>query len=384
MEKLQQALSSGQNTADSGISEEELEVLLALGDSLFAACQANDYPAARSLIESGAPVWYEDPEKECSVLHAAAEQENEELVEYLIEKGAIWNAVDGLGNTAADIALSLNNEACYRIIRDAGIRSEFLLSVLKSRSQDLASVFLKAEDSTAAGSSETYLASQLRYTADENGQEICLVETSPGEEVGVMMGWEKPIMGETVRLLCDGHENYNQGISVLNIGFGLGIIDTLFQSLSVPPQRHVICEAHPDVLSRMREKGWYDKPGVVVLEGKWQSFVDNEELYKDGGFDVVYTDTFSEDYSDLRQFFEQVPNLLKGPGSRFSFFNGLGATNPTFYDVYTNLAELHLSDIGLKTSWSDVDVHAGAEHRWGKTRDYFSLPLYRLPICEMD
>jgi hypothetical protein len=31
--------------------------------------------------------------------------------------------VDTLGNTAADVALSLNNEDCYLIIRDAGIRS---------------------------------------------------------------------------------------------------------------------------------------------------------------------------------------------------------------------------------------------------------------------
>ena len=30
---------------------------------------------------------------------------------------------DYLGNTAADIALSLNNEAIYRRVRDAGLRS---------------------------------------------------------------------------------------------------------------------------------------------------------------------------------------------------------------------------------------------------------------------
>ena len=31
--------------------------------------------------------------------------------------------VDNLHNTAGDIALSMNNEKCYRVIRDAGIRS---------------------------------------------------------------------------------------------------------------------------------------------------------------------------------------------------------------------------------------------------------------------
>lgn len=33
------------------------------------------------------------------------------------------NVADYLGNTAADIALSLNNEPIYRRVRDAGLRS---------------------------------------------------------------------------------------------------------------------------------------------------------------------------------------------------------------------------------------------------------------------
>jgi protein arginine N-methyltransferase 2 len=46
-----------------------------------------------------------------------------------------------------------------------------------------------------------------------------------------------------------------------------------------------------------------------------------------GGFDIIYTDTFSEDYQILGQFFERLPNLLSDGDSRFSFFNGLGATS---------------------------------------------------------
>ena len=45
----------------------------------------------------------------------------------------------------------------------------------------------------------------------------------------------------------------------------------------------------------MRERGWYDKKGVVVLEGKWQDFV-GTKLLEDMNFDAVYTDTFSEEY----------------------------------------------------------------------------------------
>jgi len=122
---------------------------------------------------------------------------------------------------------------------------------------------------------------------------------------------------------------------------------------------------------------------VVVLEGKWQDFIEDDKLLSHGGFDIVYTDTFSEEYSDLYQFFEHVPNLLRNPSARFSWFNGLGATNATFYDVYSRLAELHLDDMGLSVDWSDVEVHGEDDKIWSGSRKYFSLPFYRLPLCKM-
>ena len=125
-------------------------------------------------------------------------------------------------------------------------------------------------------------------------------------------------MQKTVHKLCADHPNSADGLKVLNVGFGLGIvrtatvcsrvstltayhhflqIDSLFQSLSTKPSLHVIIEPHPDVLNFMRDQGWYEKEGVKVLEGKWQDFVESDELLSIGGFDVIYTDTFSEDYS---------------------------------------------------------------------------------------
>lgn len=152
----------------------------------------------------------------------------------------------------------------------------------------------------------------------------------------------------------------------------------------------------------MKDNGWYQKKGVKILEGKWQDFVDNAELLETGGFDVIYTDTFSEDYSDLRKFFEHLPDLLADGNSRFSFFNGLGATSKSshtftrhtyssssssdalFYDVYTRISELHLDGVGFDVAWGDVDIgFEDKEGRWGQSREYFSLPLYRLPIGKM-
>jgi len=123
-------------------------------------------------------------------------------------------------------------------------------------------------------------------------------------------------------------------------------IDSFFQELPTVPALHVIIEAHPDVLEHMRSQGWYSKPNVKILEGKWQDYVDSPELLGVGGFDVIYTDTFSEEYQgsvihsrnhnqrrlntvilELHQFFKRLPDLVDGPESRFSFFNGLGATS---------------------------------------------------------
>jgi len=120
-------------------------------------------------------------------------------------------------------------------------------------------------------------------------------------------------------------------------------IDSYFQGISTTPSLHVIIEPHPDVLESMRNAGWFEKPGVKVLQGKWQDFVGTDQMAEFGGFDVIYTDTFSEDYngwkpshhhlictecpSELYKFFKCVPKLLAGPQARFSFFNGLGATS---------------------------------------------------------
>jgi len=118
------------------------------GTRLLDAIQARDTPQTLALLKQGAPIWFQEQETGWSALHFAAHYEDIELVEILIERGAIWNAsqfitfstslhllrsslppdpvpniADYLGNTPADIALSLNNEAIYQRVRDAGLRS---------------------------------------------------------------------------------------------------------------------------------------------------------------------------------------------------------------------------------------------------------------------
>lgn len=142
-------------------------------------------------------------------------------------------SVDNLQNTAGDIALSFNDAETHAAIRDAGIRSELLLSLLSSReiSENPSTLILKGEDSTAAGSTDAFLSSKLRFTKDEHDQDICMVQVGD-EEIGVMMGWERDIMKNTVQKLCQNHDN-TQGLKVLNVGFGLGIIPSSNLSLLV-------------------------------------------------------------------------------------------------------------------------------------------------------
>jgi len=58
----------------------------------------------------------------------------------------------------------------------------------------------------------------------------------------------------------------------------------------------------------MKDLGWSQKPGVRILEGKWQEFVDSDELLRFGGFDVIYTDTFSENYTGVLEFVSSSPD----------------------------------------------------------------------------
>ncbi|KAL2259415.1 hypothetical protein VTK26DRAFT_6919 [Humicola hyalothermophila] len=238
------------------------------------------------------------------------------------------------------------------------------------------------EDADVNVNSEAYLRSRLTYSdgklVDEDGN-------------GVMMAWETDIMRQSVDALLPGKE---PGKRILNIGFGMGIIDTMFAETK--PSKHHIIEAHPGVLEHIASpsskfgKSWEDggpEPGAFkVYQGKWQEVC--KQLLQEGQiYDAIYFDTFGEDYSQLRMFFTDfIPALLDSDGI-FGFFNGLGADRLICYDVYTKVAELHLADAGLDVEWKVIDVdmsklaEAGKDEWEGVKRRYWTLDKYRLPVC---
>jgi protein arginine N-methyltransferase 2 len=73
-------------------ADADIETASLLGEQLITSILANEPIAAvKSLIDNGAPLWYQN-EEGISCLHAAAYCQNAGLVKYLIEKGAVWNA----------------------------------------------------------------------------------------------------------------------------------------------------------------------------------------------------------------------------------------------------------------------------------------------------
>ncbi|KAK8844678.1 arginine N-methyltransferase 2 [Kwoniella newhampshirensis] len=373
---------------------------LNLAHKLLAASQSAPPSILLRLLKQGAPAWYQDAELGWSCLHYAAERREPETLRVLLEGGAVWNAVDKWGRTAGEICLSLGDEEGWAIIRNEGIRSEMLHHALagpSSPSSDSSTnIKLRAEDNTSAGDNLIFLKSKLTWDVGDDGKERVL----DADGNGVMMGWEEPLMAEHVRLMIADHPNAQpgaEGMSILNVGYGLGIVDRLFQTPQSPddpqPAHHTIIEAHPQVLEYIREKGVHLLPNVQILEGRWQDWLLDPEKIGEvlsgtpggTGYDAIFVDTFAEGYEDLKAFFEVIPDILDAENGVFSFWNGLGATNATIYSVSSALAELHLEDVGLEVEWHDVLIPESLrEEVWkGVRRRYWELPGYRLPIGKM-
>ncbi|CAD6931323.1 unnamed protein product [Tilletia controversa] len=171
---------------------------------------------------------------------------------FLLQRGAIWNAVDPRGITAAQLAWSLNYVECYQLLFEEGVRHSMLMNMLAGDDDEAeddaedevdaesGAITLRPEGNELANSNAKFLQSRLIFVTDEDGKERVL----DGDSNLVMAAWESDIMDRTAHLLCT---DLAPSFSVLNIGFGLGIVDTYFQSYR--PGRHVIVEPHPDALA---------------------------------------------------------------------------------------------------------------------------------------
>lgn len=403
---------------------------------ILTAAWSHDLAAIKKLTDAPGKASLQDPLTGETPLHAAiracgppSEDDTPEdleaahkVVYELLLWGAIWNDVDDHNETPGCLANRLSRPELYRLCMEAGVRAEMLFGLmggyeeLGSDGEDdedeemvdgaadgdeapqLVSVGenghdavnveevedVQAEeeptfqppkpDADADVKSEAYLRSKLTYSEGK------LVDDAGN---GVMMAWETDIMRQSVDALLPTKE---AGKRILNIGLGMGIIDTMFAETK--PARHHVVEAHPEVLAHLSAPDakfgakWEEtgsEPGAYkVHQGKWQE-VCLDLLEKGDVYDAIYFDTFGEDYSQLRKFFtEYIPGLLDSEGI-FGFFNGLGADRKICYDVYTKVAEMHMSDAGLDVEWNEIPVdmkelaEAGQGEWEGVKRRYWTL-----------
>ncbi|WFD33297.1 type IV protein arginine methyltransferase [Malassezia cuniculi] len=386
--------------AESGLSAERVQRNLMLmraaarGD--VDECKALLKPSGDGEWDGSADVWYaEDDDVGWDALHYAADGGHVRVVSLLLRHGALWNTVDNLGYTAAEVAWTRNHSKCYSEIFEHGVRQTFLADLLLRKSgvanridpqeEDTAHIeesengteviIVPGTNNEVQASNQAFLASRLKFFRDERGGWRCLDQ----DDNMVMAEWENDIMRHSAAALCEGQP---EGFSVLNVGFGLGIVDEFFQKYK--PGRHVIIEPHPDAIAFMKQNGWDKREGVEIFEGTWEHFMlDYERAATLGSFDAIYFDTYSQEYEDLRKFFDVLPNFLNGPDSRFSFFHGLAATNQFLYDVYTRVSELDLREIGFDTTWSIVYPEVHPDTWNGVKRSYWTLDAYYLPIARM-
>lgn len=205
---------------------------------------------------------------------------------------------------------------------------------------------------------KNYFEQKLTYTEDgrlldENG-------------FSVMMDWEKEIMEESAKIITE-----NKG-DILNIGFGLGIIDTAIQKQN--PHTHTIIEPHPDVQRKMIEDGWLDKKGVNVIFGKWQDVID-----KLGEFDGIYIDTWSEPLDD---FYAKVHKHLK-PGGVFSYFNNPRSDKRKILEEEERILskKFHLNFKTIKIPRiDDPKLQTGNDglYYWHPDWKYYHIPIFKL------
>lgn len=324
------------------------------------------------------------------------------MMDLLFEYGAGWSFLDYEHKAIGDLLLEAGQSKeglLYQRIIEAGVSAELLLRKVEggdvefldedafnepiednheseleqqqnehTENKTIGTGTTCEDPDATAGDQMTYLKTKLEYTDDA-------LVTEENRD-GVMMEWEDQIMRLAAETMFPKSLESNQDAIVLNIGFGMGIIDTYIQEKS--PKLHYICEAHPDVLQKMKQDGWYEKPNVIILEGRWQDtlnkLLDDGEIF----FDGIYYDTFSEHYQDMLDLYDIVVGLIK-PEGVFSFFNGLGADREICYDVYKKIVEIDVATYGMKCDFETIDITKILPDWKDVKRSYYNCNYYYHP-----
>ena len=197
-------------------------------------------------------------------------------------------------------------------------------------------------------SEKSYLETDLTFTENE----ILLPD---GFEV--MMEWERPIMERSAEMITVN------GGDVLNVGFGMAIIDTAIQQY--PIETHTIIEAHPQVVKKA--EAWAkDKKGVTIVPTRWQDALGQDAPDKIGPFDGIYFDTLMP---PMIPFLKETPRMLKD-GGVFTFFQMM----LQFENLET------MADTGLKFALERMPFEEVAENRYYRLMETDAEGRFTAPL----
>lgn len=319
---------------------------------LVDALSNKDEMSARQALKQGADAaWQNDLTGE-SALMIASRLGLVDAVSVLLESGAPWNAIDRNGRCAGDYALANGHQTIVEALVTAGVAAELVFGELTRN------------EMAAAPRNSDYLQSKAEYQGD-------LIQQSTGD--GVMMEWERPLMEAHAKSMFSGPHVR----SVLNVGFGMGIIDEYFSSFQ--PSKHVISEAHVDVLKEMERRQWHLRPNTVIVPGRWQDAA--EHIVANGPYDAVFFDTFGEHLDELREFHKLLPRIVSEHGT-YSFFNGMCPNSFFFQGVACEVVRLDLRNLGFDCVFHAIDVDSGGDEVWkAVSRRYFSSSTYYMPLA---
>lgn len=263
--------------------------------------------------------WYSDTIGQ-TPLHHACIGGHLDIVKLLLEVGHPWNCLDDASKCPAEYC-DKGGEVYEYILAEA-VRSQMLLNVIHCDDQSDGEHMDDKEDVEAKDGDVKYLEQNVKYEQSDK-----LLVDDNGD--AVMMQWELPLMSRHAALICQlpySELNYvksDEGMSdrnqlpfcfneklsiddydcyrVLNVGFGLGIVDTCIHAALVkraeqePHKRfiHYIIEVHPGVHHKMQSKNLIttssngNHPELVVVKDTWQNAV-NMLLEQGLQFDGIF------------------------------------------------------------------------------------------------
>lgn len=292
--------------------------------TMIDACGSGNLPVIQSLVkENKLYIRQQDFETGYSPLMAAAKAGNIALCQHLLDEGAPWNAVDRQGNCAGNHAMDNEHWELSNLLLEWGTRSELVLGEIQRSQRTQGQSVIQSPPSSSSveqqpSTKPDYLQHRLRYNTDGTA----LLDQ---DDDAVMMEWERPIMKAHASIMMEA-----PGKRVMNVGFGMGIIDSILQEYS--PNLHIIIEAHPDVYKRMLQEKWDQKPNVRIFHGRWQDVLPqliNQKIE----VDAVFYDTYGEHALDMEDFHLLMSQILSKPQGIYSFFNGLAPDNLFFHGV---------------------------------------------------